>query len=174
FRLPGCMGYNTQQVVASGRDRETLVCRASRSGSVLSSRSVHRASHAGFSTGSFVRGASDNFSCSLKHLVPRSDSSLMFAVTVAPLSFLLFIPLSHRPVCCGVCGGGTITPWAKIMDSDSSSLAGRPRLRGGGDSSLLSFFLGPVQPFIASARSVRDLWSGSFLLRAPKTTPPNG
>ena len=50
------------------------------------------------------------------------------------------------------------------MDSDSSSLAGRPRLRGGGDSSLLSFFLGPVQPFIASARSVRDLWSGSFLL----------
>ena len=50
------------------------------------------------------------------------------------------------------------------MDSDSSSLAGSPRLRGGGDSSLLSFFLGPVQPFIASARSVRDLWSGSFLL----------
>ena len=50
------------------------------------------------------------------------------------------------------------------MDSDSSSLAGRPRLRGEGDSSLLSFFLGPVQPFIASARSVRDLWSGSFLL----------
>ncbi len=50
------------------------------------------------------------------------------------------------------------------MDSESSSLAGRPRLRGEGDSSLLSFFLGPVQPFIASARSVRDLWSGSFLL----------
>ena len=49
------------------------------------------------------------------------------------------------------------------MDSDSSSLAGRPLLRGKGDSSLLSFFLGPVQPFIASARSVRDLWSGSFL-----------
>ena len=29
---------------------------------------------------------------------------------------------------------------------------------------LLSFFLGPVQPFIAGARSVRDLWTGSYLL----------
>ncbi len=28
----------------------------------------------------------------------------------------------------------------------------------------LSFSIGPVQPFIASARSVRDLWSGSMLL----------
>ncbi len=28
----------------------------------------------------------------------------------------------------------------------------------------LSFSLGPVQPFIAAARSVRDLWSGSMLL----------
>jgi len=29
---------------------------------------------------------------------------------------------------------------------------------------LVSFALGPVQPFIAGARSVRDLWTGSFLL----------
>ncbi len=29
---------------------------------------------------------------------------------------------------------------------------------------LLSFSLGPVQPFIAGARTVRDLWSGSYLL----------
>jgi CRISPR-associated protein Cmr2 len=29
---------------------------------------------------------------------------------------------------------------------------------------LLSFSLGPVQPFIASARTVRDLWAGSYLL----------
>jgi CRISPR-associated protein Cmr2 len=29
---------------------------------------------------------------------------------------------------------------------------------------LLSFSLGPVQPFIAAARSVRDLWTGSYLL----------
>ncbi|MDP0489461.1 MAG: type III-B CRISPR-associated protein Cas10/Cmr2 [Verrucomicrobiota bacterium JB023] len=29
---------------------------------------------------------------------------------------------------------------------------------------LLLFSLGPVQPFIASARSTRDLWSGSYLL----------
>src|SRR6187401_3149604 len=31
-------------------------------------------------------------------------------------------------------------------------------------SALLSFSLGPVQPFIASARTVRDLWTGSYLL----------
>ncbi len=29
---------------------------------------------------------------------------------------------------------------------------------------LLSFSLGPVQPFIAAARTVRDLWTGSYLL----------
>lgn len=29
---------------------------------------------------------------------------------------------------------------------------------------LLSFFLGPVQSFITAARSVRDLWTGSYLL----------
>jgi CRISPR-associated protein Cmr2 len=29
---------------------------------------------------------------------------------------------------------------------------------------LLSFFLGPVQPFIEAARTVRDLWTGSYLL----------
>jgi len=29
---------------------------------------------------------------------------------------------------------------------------------------LLSFFLGPVQGFISAARSVRDLWTGSYLL----------
>jgi CRISPR-associated protein Cmr2 len=32
------------------------------------------------------------------------------------------------------------------------------------DKALLSFFLGPVQPFIAGARTVRDLWAGSYLL----------
>ena len=32
------------------------------------------------------------------------------------------------------------------------------------DSAYLSFALGPVQPFIAAARSVRDLWSGSAIL----------
>ncbi|MHB1426689.1 MAG: type III-B CRISPR-associated protein Cas10/Cmr2, partial [Gemmataceae bacterium] len=32
------------------------------------------------------------------------------------------------------------------------------------DKALLSFFLGPVQPFIAGAKTTRDLWSGSFLL----------
>ena len=30
--------------------------------------------------------------------------------------------------------------------------------------SLLSFSIGPVQTFIASARSLRDLWTGSFVL----------
>ena len=33
-----------------------------------------------------------------------------------------------------------------------------------GNAALLSFALGPVQSFIAAARSVRDLWSGSALL----------
>ena len=33
-----------------------------------------------------------------------------------------------------------------------------------GGAAFLSFTLGPVQPFIAAARSVRDLWSGSALL----------
>ena len=32
------------------------------------------------------------------------------------------------------------------------------------DKALLSFFLGPVQPFIEAARTVRDLWTGSYLL----------
>lgn len=32
------------------------------------------------------------------------------------------------------------------------------------DAAYLSFALGPVQPFIAAARSVRDLWSGSAIL----------
>lgn len=31
-------------------------------------------------------------------------------------------------------------------------------------SSLLKFQIGPVQDFIAAARSTRDLWSGSYLL----------
>ena len=33
-----------------------------------------------------------------------------------------------------------------------------------GDAAFLSFVIGPVQPFIKAARSVRDLWSGSALL----------
>lgn len=32
------------------------------------------------------------------------------------------------------------------------------------DTSLLAFSLGPVQPFIGAARTIRDLWSGSYLL----------
>ncbi len=35
---------------------------------------------------------------------------------------------------------------------------------GNDDVAFLSFVLGPVQPFIEAARSVRDLWSGSALL----------
>jgi len=37
-------------------------------------------------------------------------------------------------------------------------------LSGSRGAALLSFALGPVQPFIEAARSVRDLWSGSMLL----------
>lgn len=35
---------------------------------------------------------------------------------------------------------------------------------GGAGASLLSFSIGPVQSFIASSRTLRDLWSGSLLL----------
>jgi CRISPR-associated protein Cmr2 len=35
---------------------------------------------------------------------------------------------------------------------------------GQGGVALLTFALGPVQPFIAAARTVRDLWTGSYLL----------
>ena len=37
-------------------------------------------------------------------------------------------------------------------------------LRGGGGPALLSFKIGPVQPFIEAARSLRDLLTGSYLL----------
>ncbi len=37
-------------------------------------------------------------------------------------------------------------------------------LGGRGGAALLAFALGPVQPFIAAARSTRDLWSGSMIL----------
>ena len=32
------------------------------------------------------------------------------------------------------------------------------------EKSLVLFQAGPVQPFIAAARSTRDLWSGSYML----------
>jgi CRISPR-associated protein Cmr2 len=37
-------------------------------------------------------------------------------------------------------------------------------LAGAHGAALLSFFVGPVQPFIEAARSVRDLWTGSMIL----------
>jgi CRISPR-associated protein Cmr2 len=40
----------------------------------------------------------------------------------------------------------------------------RPALSGNHGAAFLSFSLGPVQTFIAAARTVRDLWSGSYLL----------
>jgi CRISPR-associated protein Cmr2 len=40
----------------------------------------------------------------------------------------------------------------------------RAALSGTSGMAFLSFALGPVQPFIASARSVRDLWTGSAIL----------
>src|SRR5436309_13346369 len=38
------------------------------------------------------------------------------------------------------------------------------RWRDDDDMAFVSFFLGPVQSFIEAARSVRDLWTGSYLL----------
>lgn len=52
----------------------------------------------------------------------------------------------------------TIWHHLSITAGLKAALSGR---RGG---ALLSFSLGPVQPFIWAARSVRDLWSGSMIL----------
>ncbi len=43
-------------------------------------------------------------------------------------------------------------------------MSGPDDAREGPEACLLAFSLGPVQTFIASARSVRDLWTGSYLL----------
>lgn len=40
----------------------------------------------------------------------------------------------------------------------------KPAIQGRHGAALLSYSLGPVQPFIEAARSVRDLWSGSMIL----------
>ncbi len=50
------------------------------------------------------------------------------------------------------------------MSTAPASLANAPRWPDDGDLAFLSFSLGPVQPFIAAARTVRDLWTGSYLL----------
>lgn len=46
------------------------------------------------------------------------------------------------------------------MDATAALAAGE----WGGNAAFLSFSLGPVQSFIAAARSLRDLWSGSMIL----------
>ena len=50
------------------------------------------------------------------------------------------------------------------MSTAPASLSNVPRWPDDGDLAFLSFSLGPVQSFIASARTVRDLWTGSYLL----------
>jgi CRISPR-associated protein Cmr2 len=50
------------------------------------------------------------------------------------------------------------------MSTEPPSLTNVPRWPDDGDLAFLSFSLGPVQSFIASARTVRDLWTGSYLL----------
>ena len=50
------------------------------------------------------------------------------------------------------------------MSTAPASLSNAPRWPDDGDLAFLSFSLGPVQPFIAAARTVRDLWTGSYLL----------
>jgi len=46
----------------------------------------------------------------------------------------------------------------------TSAFAGAFAADPGGEVALLAFSIGPVQPFIASARSTSDLWAGSHLL----------
>jgi CRISPR-associated protein Cmr2 len=48
--------------------------------------------------------------------------------------------------------------------SNESSASPTARVNKGGASEILLFQPGPVQDFIAQARSMRDLWSGSFML----------
>jgi hypothetical protein len=50
------------------------------------------------------------------------------------------------------------------MSTEPASLSNVSRWPDDGDLAFLSFSLGPVQSFIASARTVRDLWTGSYLL----------
>lgn len=52
------------------------------------------------------------------------------------------------------------TVWSHL---DAAAMLHEPHRDGGGPA-LLTFGLGPVQAFIASARSLRDLWTGSYLL----------
>ena len=50
------------------------------------------------------------------------------------------------------------------MSTEPASFSNVSRWPDDGDLAFLSFSLGPVQSFIASARTVRDLWTGSYLL----------
>lgn len=50
------------------------------------------------------------------------------------------------------------------MDTTAGLYAAGSGTDGAAGAALLSFTLGPVQPFIAAARSVRDLWTGSAIL----------
>ncbi len=50
------------------------------------------------------------------------------------------------------------------LDEAASLAVRREMAAAGGGEALLSIVLGPVQPFIAAGRSLRDLWTGSVLL----------
>ena len=72
-----------------------------------------------------------------------------------------------------VASGGTDARWFPLDAAmpaepvwEAADLAARRTARevAGGPEALLSIVLGPVQPFIAAARSLRDLWTGSALL----------
>lgn len=55
-------------------------------------------------------------------------------------------------------------PDRSIWHAADARAALRAAVQGSGGPALLSLSIGPVQPFIEAARSVRDLWSGSALL----------
>ncbi len=58
----------------------------------------------------------------------------------------------------------TRTPDHTIWNHLDITTGLRPAVAEAQGAAFLSFVLGPVQPFIAAARSVRDLWSGSMIL----------
>lgn len=72
--------------------------------------------------------------------------------------------LAEKQPCAARLPADTRTPDHTIWHHLDTVAAFEAARSEGGGPALLAFALGPVQPFIAAARSVRDLWSGSMIL----------
>lgn len=67
------------------------------------------------------------------------------------------------PHVCALPGDTRLTDHS-IIDHADAAMSACAALREGGKASLLVFSVGPVQAFIVQGRSLRDLWTGSYLL----------